>query len=116
MNFDPDITEFDAKLAAKAAIKGALRNSRIKFEMISTKESEAEPAGPVLESIISQRVESWMAWHGFRIVDLESELECSRNTKLKLHVHFCTQQNTNTNTNLKHKVVTNTKHKTCACT
>ena len=59
MNFDPDITEFDAKLAAKAAIQGALRNSRIKFEMISTKESEAEPARPWNRLLRSEQNRGW---------------------------------------------------------
>ena len=74
MNFDPDITEFDAKLAAKAAIQGALRNSRIKFEMISTKESEAEPARPWNRLLRRRRSEQNRGWRGTdgRFVDLES--------------------------------------------
>jgi hypothetical protein len=39
-------TDFEAKLAAKAAKKGALSYSRIRFPLSSTKESEAEPARP----------------------------------------------------------------------
>ena len=42
----PEIDAKLARLAAKAAMQGAIRNSRIKFEMISTEESEAAPARP----------------------------------------------------------------------
>ena len=46
VDYEQISTIFEAKLAAKAAKKGALSYSRIRFPMSSTEESEAEPARP----------------------------------------------------------------------
>ncbi len=46
VDYEQISTIFEAKLAAKAAKKGALSYSRIRFPMSSTKENEAEPARP----------------------------------------------------------------------
>ena len=46
VDYEQISTIFEAKLAAKAAKKGALSYSRIRFPMSSTKENEAETARP----------------------------------------------------------------------